>query len=62
MEKLMTFSDQGGIIVAWGRSAGLFEGIMEIKQGEETESFQLPFQPAGDAMVPCDFLFLYSLL
>ena len=28
-ENLMTFSDQGGIIIAWGRSADLFEGMLK---------------------------------
>jgi hypothetical protein len=43
MEKLMTFSDQGGIIIAWGRSSGLFEGLMKIKGKDTVEEFQLPF-------------------
>ncbi len=44
MEKLMTFSDQGGIIIAWGRSANLFEGILKIKKKDAEEEFQLPFR------------------
>jgi len=43
-ENLMTFSDQGGLVIAWGRSAGLFEGLLTIKKGEEKEEFQLPFR------------------
>jgi len=43
-EKLMEFSDRGGIILAWGRSGRLFEGILKIKRGEEEEEFQLPFR------------------
>jgi len=43
MEKLMSFSDQGGIIIAWGRSSGLFEGLMKIKGKDTEEEFQLPF-------------------
>ncbi|MEN8229605.1 MAG: M14 metallopeptidase family protein [Bacteroidota bacterium] len=43
-ENLMTFSDKGGIILAWGRSAKLFEGILKIKQKDEEEEFQLPFR------------------
>ena len=43
MENLMTFSDQGGIIIAWGRSANLFEGILKIKGKDSEEEFQLPF-------------------
>jgi len=44
LEKLMTFSDQGGIIISWGRSARLFEGMMKIKQEESEEEFSLPFR------------------
>ncbi len=44
MEKLMTFSDQGGIIIAWGRSANLFEGPLKIKGKDDEEEFQLPFR------------------
>ena len=43
-ENLMTFSDQGGIVIAWGRSTKLFEGLLKIKHGEEEEEFQLPFR------------------
>jgi hypothetical protein len=44
MEKLMSFSDQGGIIISWGRSAKLFEGMLKIKRGEKVEEFSLPFR------------------
>ena len=44
LEKLMSFSDQGGIIIAWGRSARLFEGMMKIKKKEGEEEFSLPFR------------------
>ena len=43
-EKLMSFSDQGGIILAWGRSATLFEGVLKIKKKDSEEEFQLPFR------------------
>ncbi len=43
-EKLMAFSDQGGIILAWGRSAALFEGVLKIKRKDAEEEFQLPFR------------------
>lgn len=43
MEKLMTFLDKGGTILAWGGSAELFMGVLKIKRGEEdVEEFQLP--------------------
>jgi hypothetical protein len=44
IEKLMTFSDQGGIIITWGRSAGLFEGMLKIKKEDSEEEFSLPFR------------------
>ncbi|MCK5066702.1 MAG: hypothetical protein KAR16_04665, partial [Bacteroidales bacterium] len=44
LEKLMTFSDQGGIIISWGRSARLFEGMMKIKKKDVEEEFSLPFR------------------
>ncbi|HER08128.1 MAG TPA: hypothetical protein ENO20_04390 [Bacteroides sp.] len=46
-EKLMTFSDKGGIILAWGRSVSLFEGMLkirrEVKKEQSEEEFRLPF-------------------
>jgi hypothetical protein len=44
MEKLMAFSDGGGIIISWGRSARLFEGMLKIKKGDAEEEFSLPFR------------------
>ncbi len=43
MEKLMTFSSRGGIVIAWGLSARLFEGILKVKGKEGEEEFRLPF-------------------
>ena len=43
-ENVMAFTGNGGIIVAWGRSVSLFDGLLKIKDGEEEEEeFQLPF-------------------
>ena len=50
-EKLMTFSNQGGIILAWGRSVNLFEGILKIKQKDEEEEFQLPFRDISPDLI-----------
>jgi hypothetical protein len=50
MENLMTFSDQGGIIIAWGRSANLFEGVLKIKHKDTVEEFQLPFRDISDQL------------
>jgi len=44
MEKLMAFSNGGGIIISWGRSARLFEGMLKIKRGEAEEEFSLPYR------------------
>jgi hypothetical protein len=43
-EKLMTFSDEGGIVIAWGRSVNLFEGLLKIKHKDSEEEFNLPFR------------------
>lgn len=47
MEAVMSFVDQGGIIVSWGQSTGLFEGTLKIKRDKETEEFSLPFRNIG---------------
>ncbi len=44
LAKLLSFSDAGGIILAWGRSARLFEGVLKIKHAGSEEEFQLPFR------------------
>ncbi|MEA3460974.1 MAG: M14 metallopeptidase family protein [Bacteroidota bacterium] len=44
MEKLMAFSNEGGIIISWGRSVRLFEGMLKIKTGDTEEEFSLPFR------------------
>jgi hypothetical protein len=44
MEKLMGFSDAGGIIVSWGSSTSLFEGMLKVKHGEAEEEFSLPYR------------------
>jgi len=43
-EKLMTFIDEGGNVIAWGRSVGLFEGMLTIKHKDSEEEFNLPFR------------------
>ncbi len=44
MEKLMAFSEAGGIVVSWGRSTSLFEGMLKIKHGDTEEEFSLPYR------------------
>jgi hypothetical protein len=51
LEKLMGFLDDGGIIVSWGRSTGLFDGTLKIKRSEkDIEEFQLPFDDISDRL------------
>ena len=44
LEKLMTFIDEGGIVISWGRSVDLFEGMLTIKHKDSEEEFNLPFR------------------
>lgn len=49
MERLMTFLDGGGVILAWGRSCGLFLDLLEIKRGKDaSEDFRLPVTDVGE--------------
>ena len=51
MEKLMTFLDEGGAIISWGRSTELFMGSLKIKHGEDdVEEFQLPVRDISKKM------------
>jgi hypothetical protein len=51
LEKLMTFADQGGIILAWGRSCELFLGVQKIPRGkEDAEEFRLPVEDVGEKL------------
>lgn len=43
VQKLMKFAEDGGIIVSWGQSTGLFMGAQSIKiSDKEKEEFELP--------------------
>jgi hypothetical protein len=44
LEKLMTFVDEGGIIVSWGASTELFLGTMKVKRENKEEEFELPIR------------------
>ncbi|HPC82263.1 MAG TPA: M14 family zinc carboxypeptidase [Thermoanaerobaculaceae bacterium] len=51
MERLMAFFDGGGVILAWGRSCGLFLDVLEIKRGKGvTEDFRLPVADVGEEL------------
>ena len=53
-EKLLDFSARGGIIVAWGRSCALFEGLLKHKKEGRKESveeeYQLPFRDISSGL------------
>lgn len=50
LENLLSFIDNGGIIVSWGASTALFEGILTIKGSGSTEEFNLPFRNDADRL------------
>ena len=63
LQRLMTFVDRGGIVVAWGRSTGLFEGQLEIPRGkDESEEFELPLRGVSDELRSAGFYAPGSLL
>jgi zinc carboxypeptidase len=44
MEKITQFIEDGGLIISWGESTGLFDGTLEIVRDKDNkEEFQLPF-------------------
>ncbi len=63
MKKLMTFLDQGGLIVSWGRSVRMFKGTLEIPLGkDEGEQFQLPFDDVSEQLQKDGLYFPGSLV
>ncbi len=40
--KLMLFIENGGLVLSWGKSTALFEGMQTISKGDVKEEFQLP--------------------
>jgi len=50
LQNLLRFIDQGGRVVAWGRSANLFEGSLELGEVPEKEIFQLPFRDISETL------------
>ncbi|MDD5507864.1 MAG: M14 family metallopeptidase [Bacteroidales bacterium] len=51
MEKLMTFLDNGGILVSWGESTELFAGPLIIKRNDtQKEDFKLPFRDISSTL------------
>jgi hypothetical protein len=52
MENLMNFVDQGGIVISWGGSTGLFMGPLKIKRSDKdsAEEFQLPVEDISSSL------------
>jgi hypothetical protein len=52
VQKLMKFVNDGGTIVSWGLSSGLFLGAQTIKISEkEKEEFQLPVSDVSSSLI-----------
>jgi len=49
-DKLMSFLDQGGIILSWGGSVKLFEGMLTINHEKDKEEFTLPFREISSSL------------
>ena len=49
-DNLMTFLDEGGVILSWGSSTALFEGLLTIPHGDKKEEFQLPFRDISSSL------------
>ncbi len=47
---LISFIENGGLVVSWGSSTGLFEGNLTLKTKETTEEFRLPFRNISDQL------------
>lgn len=47
LENLLRFLNEGGKVLAWGRSVDLFTGLLSIGEGASKEEFQLPFTNIG---------------
>ena len=62
-KKLMLFLDNGGIIVSWGRSTGLFMGPQTIERsGTDKEDFQLPISDVSKGLLSAGLYCPGSLL
>ncbi len=47
MAKLMAFSENGGIVISWGKSTKLFDGELKAPNGEK---FQLPYSDISSGL------------
>ncbi len=50
MERLMSFSQNGGIIISWAKSTDLFTGMLTYQLKEGKEEFKLPYSNIGDQL------------
>ncbi len=53
MKKLTAWIDQGGIVVSWGRSTGVFLGPLELPaadEDEKPEKFELPVRDISEKL------------
>lgn len=52
LNNLMTFIDDGGIILSWGASTNLFMGALQIERSkDDIEEFQLPVKDISKSLV-----------
>jgi hypothetical protein len=51
MKNLMSFTDQGGLIISWGESVGLFEKDLTMSHPADTEVFRLPFSDISENLI-----------
>ena len=50
-QNLLKFIDDGGLVISWGRSTGLFTGAQKIEHSKsDIEEFQLPFSDISDGL------------
>ncbi len=50
LEKVLVYLDNGGLVLSWGQSTALFEGLQKITKGKEKEEFQLPFRDISSSL------------
>jgi hypothetical protein len=50
MENLMSFSQNGGTVIAWAKSTDLFTGMLAYQSKEGKEEFKLPYANIGDQL------------
>ncbi|MBN1885676.1 MAG: hypothetical protein JW876_09175 [Candidatus Krumholzibacteriota bacterium] len=48
--RLVSFVEEGGIVVSWGASTALFTGDLSLAGNEDAPTFRLPVQDEGDAL------------